>query len=170
MLKQKRNITEAYFDFAREKYTPLINKLAFNISLNASHAEELKIQGLKELVKCMLCYNGRSAFMTFLYGRLKDVFRHMRDSEQRANKVQILDSRSMENIAGPDHDIHSGMMVQECMECLSGNERDIITRFFLKSQTTREISNDTGMVIPAVCKIKRVAINKMRQKYGAELG
>lgn len=169
MLKQKRNITKAYFDFARKKYTPLINKLGFRISdKNGSSRQELNNRGLQELTRCMICYDGSSSFMTFFYGRLKGVFRHMRASERRANKIQILDSLYMASIAGPDRDINSGMMVQEYMECLSGKEHDIITRFFLKSQTTREISNDTGMVIPAVCKIKRVAIKKMRKKHSVE--
>lgn len=166
MLKQKRNITKAYFDYARKKYAPLINKLAFNIGVNASHTEELQTQGLKELVRCMLCYNGSSAFMTFFYGRLECIFKHMRDSERRTNKVQLLDSTSMMSMARHNHDIDSDMMARECMECLNSNEHNVITRFFFEKQTTKEISKDIGMVIPAVCKIKRVAIKKMRQKYG----
>lgn len=166
MMEQRRNITKAYFDFARCQYAPLINKLAFDIGVSGSHSEELRNRGLQELIRCMVCYNGRSSFMTFFYGRLRDVFRHMRDSERRVEKIPTLDSSYIANMVGSSHDIDAGMMAQECIEYLDDDERDVITKFFFHNKTTKEISNDLGLVIPTVCRIKRMAIRKMRNRYG----
>lgn len=169
MMKQQRRITRAYFNLARNQYAPLIQKLAFQIGIKPTQVEELKAQGMEELLKCMICYSHSSSFMTFFYGRLIGIFKHMRDVEQRAMRVQIVPLDFMMNMAGPDYDIDSHMMIQECLECLNDDERNIITELFFNEKTTREISDDYGIVPSTICRIKTRAIDKMQQRCGIGL-
>lgn len=165
MMEPKRNVTKSYFDFARHKYTPLIHMLAFKIGVNKSHSEELENQGLEELIRCMACHNGSKYFTAFLYGRLEYIFKHMRDSERRFKRILTLDSTCITNMTKHNYDVDAGMMAKECMEYLNYDECNVITKFFFRNQTTREISDDLGMVVPTVCRIKRMAIEKMRVRY-----
>ena len=166
MMKIKRRITQSYFDFARHKYAPVIHKIAFLVGFNETQVEELKAQGVKELLKCMICYNGSGSFITFFHGRLTGVFKHMRDAERRAGRIQAMSLDSMANVAGPDHDMDSNMVIQECLGCLNDEERNVVTELFFNDKTTREISNDCGMVPSTICRIKKRAIKKMRKKCG----
>lgn len=165
MMKRQRRITKAYFDIARLQYAPLIQKLAFRIGINKTQVEELRAQATEELLRCMICYSRNGSFMTFFHGRLSGIFKHMRDAEQRARRVQILSLDSMANMAGPDHNMDSHMMVQECLECLNNDERTVITQLFFNKKTMREISDNFGVVASTICRIKTRAMDKMKQKY-----
>jgi RNA polymerase sigma factor (sigma-70 family) len=169
MMRRKRRVTQAYFELAYYQYTPLIQKLAFQMAINKTQVEELKVQAAEELLKCMICYNPSGLFMTFFYGRLVNIFRHMKDMERRARRIQIMSLDSMANIAGPNHDMDSHMMVEEVLEYLDNDERSVITELFLNGKTMREISNEREIVISTVCRIKTRAINKIRQKCQMEL-
>lgn len=163
-MKIKRRITEKYFEMARHQYAPLIQRLAFRIGVNNSQVEEFKVRAYAELLSCMICYKRSGSFMTFFHGRLVDIFRHLRDAEIRARRVIIISMDSMTNIAGPDHDMDSSMMVQECLECLNEKEYDIITDIYFRDKTMREISNSRRIFASTVCRIKARAINKMKKK------
>ncbi len=164
MMEKQRRITKAYFDFARHKYAPLINKLAFRVGANEAQAEEMKSIAIVELLRCMICYNNSSAFMTFLYGRLHDVFRHLRDAEKRAGRIHMMSSDSIANISEPDRDMDTHMVVTECLECLDNEEHYIITELFLNNKTMREISHDSGVVPSTICRVKSRALDKMKKK------
>lgn len=169
MMRPQRRVTKAYFDIACIQYAPLIQKLAFKIGVNNIHIEELKAQAMQELLKCMVCYNRSGSFITFFYGRLTGTFRHMRDSELRAMRVQIMSPDHMENMAGSNHDMDSNIMVQEYLGCLNDDERYVITQLFLNEKTMRDLSSNFGAVASTICRIKTRAINKMRQKCGIGL-
>lgn len=164
MMKIQRRITKAYFDRACHQYAPLIQRLAFQIGDNKIQVEELKAQATEELLKCMICYHRGGSFMTFIFGRLTGIFKHMRDTERRTKRVQIMSLDSMANIAGPDYNMDSHMMVQEYLECLDAEEHEIITDIFFNEKTMREISDGRGIVASTVCRVKARAINKMKQK------
>lgn len=166
-MKKKRRITKTYFDFACCQYAPLIHKLSFTIGIDATQAEELRVRAKEELLKCMICYDRRGSFMTFLYCRLVGIFKHIRDAEYRARRVKTISVDSIINIAQPDCDMDFNMMVQECLECLNDEERDVIMELFFSEKTIREISDDCGSVVSTIYRIKTDAINKMRQKCGA---
>ena len=164
MMKRQRRITKAYFDLARIQYAPLINKLAFQIGTDDTQIEELKAQAEEELLKCMICYRRSGSFITFFHGRLSGVFRHMRDVEHRARRIQIMSLDAMSNIAGPNSDADTHMMIEELMACLNDEERAVITGLFFDEKTMREVSQDQGVVPSTICRIKGRAIDKMRQK------
>lgn len=164
MMKQQRRITQAYFDFARYQYAPLIQKLAFEIGTDMVQIEELKVQGIQELLKCMICYSRGGSFMTFFYGRLINIFRHMRNAEYKVKRIQIIPLDSMLNIAGQDCNIDYRMMVEEFLEYLSNNERNVITELFFNKRTMREISDDLGVAPSTICHIKARAIDRMQRK------
>lgn len=168
MMRRKRRVTQAYFKLAYRQYTPLIQKLAFQMAINKTQVEELKVQAAEELLKCMICYNPSGLFMTFFCGRLINIFRHMKDVERRVRRTQIMSLDSMANIAGPDHDMDFHMMVEEVLEYLDDDERSVITELFFNGKTMREVSNERKVVTSTVCRIKIRAINKMRQKYQTE--
>ncbi len=165
MMEPQRRITKAYFNIACLQYAPLIHKLAFRIGLNKTQVEDLKARAIEELLSCMICYDSRGSFMTFVHGRLTGIFKHMRDAERRARRVKIMPLDSMTNIAGPDCDMDSHMEVQECFEHLDNDERDVITELFFNGKTIREVSGDRGVVPSTICRMKTRAINKMRQKH-----
>lgn len=168
MMKRKRRVTQAYFKLAYYQYTPLIQKLAFRMAINKTQVEELKVQAAEELLKCMICYNFSGLFITFFYGRLVDIFRHMKDVERRAKRIQTMSLDSMANIAGPNHDMDSYMLVEEVLEYLDNDERSVITELFFNGKTMREVSNELKVVTSTVCRIKSRAINKIRQKCQME--
>ena len=104
MISYRRRVTKSYLDFARRKYTQLINQLAYKIGGSLSIVEELQSQGTTELLKCMICYDGRSSFMTFLYGRLSGVFKHVRDVENRTKRIKKFPVESAINLIEQKHD------------------------------------------------------------------
>ena len=169
MMRLQRRITKSYFNLACRQYAPLIQKLAFRIGTNRIQVEELKARALEELLKCMICYDKRGSFITFFHGRLVDIFRHTRDAEFRAKRIQHLSLDSMSHIVGPDDNIDFRMMAQEYMTCLDKDEKNIILAIFFSNQTMRQVSDNLGIVPSTVCRIKTRAIDKMRQKYQVEL-
>lgn len=168
MMKRQRRITKAYFNIARIQYAPLIQKLSLRIGIDGTQVEELKAQGVVELLKCMTCYVRSGSFITFFHGRLVGIFRHMRDAELRARRIQILPLDSLLNIAGSDCDMDSHMMTQECLEFLNNDERNVIMKLFFDEETMREVSDDLGIFVSTVCRMKKKAIDKMKQKCHVE--
>ena len=168
MMKRQRRITKAYFDLARRQYAPLIHKLAFQIGIDDTQIEELKAQAEEELLKCMICYRRSGSFITFFHGRLGGIFRHMRDVENRAKRIQIMSLDAMSSIAGPNIDADTRIMVEELMACLTEEERAVIAGLFFDEKTMREVSLDQGVVPSTICRIKGRAIDKMRQKCETE--
>lgn len=168
MMKIRRRITKAYFYRARKQYAPLVQRLAFTIGIDNTHIEELKSRADEEILKCMICYDKSGSFMTFVYFRLFGIFRHLRDIENRAKRNQSLSMESVGGIAGPEHDADRGMIIQECLDCLDVDERDVITELFFKDKTMREVSMDRGVVASTICRIKTRAIEKMKQKCEIE--
>lgn len=164
MMKLQRRITKVYFDLAVNKYAPLINQLAFRIGVDNTQVEEMKSQAKEELLRCMICYYRSGSFITFFYGRLSGVFRHMRDTEYRARRVQIIPLDAMSTITGPYVDVDIHILVEELMTCLSDKERDIVYGLFFEDKTMREISRDQGIVVSTIHRIKHRAMDKMRQK------
>lgn len=169
MMIIKRRITKAYFDFAYQKYTPLIQKLAFRIGDNETQREELKSHATDELLKCMICYSDIGSFMTFLFGRLVGAFKHIRDKERKIRSRQTTSLDFIADMIEPNYNIDSHMIAQECLEYLDDNERDVIVQFFFNEKTTREISDSLGSAISTIFRIKENAINKMRQRCGTNL-
>lgn len=164
MMKIKRRVTKSYFEIACHQYTPLIQKLAFKIGFNNNQIEELSSRGFEELLKCMICYNRSGSFITFLHGRLDGVFRHMRDAENRSKRIPTMPTDLMEDMSGHNNEINNNMIVQECLECLSKEEYDIIIDLFFDEKTMREVSSERGGVASTICRIKSKAIDKMRKK------
>ncbi len=169
MMDRKRRVTKAYFNFARNQYAPLVKKLSTMIGVDNTQNEELKSRADEELLKCMICYSRSGSFITFLYFRLMGTFRHLRDVENRARRIQSMSADSIVNISEPNYDIDSKMMVQEYLECLDSEEHEIITDIYFNERTMREISDDRGTVPSTICRIKARAINKMRQKCAVGL-
>lgn len=165
MLELKRRITKEYFHLARIKYAPLVTKLSIFVGVDSTHSDELKACADDELLKCMICYNGSGSFITFLYYRLMGVFRHMRDIELKAKRVQSVPIEHMASFAEPYRDLDSRMTVAECLACLDEEETNIITELFFNQKTTREVSASCGIVSSTVCRIKKRAISKMKQGF-----
>ena len=168
MMNRKRRVTEAYFKFARNHYMSLIQKLSFSIGVDLIHVEELQSRGDEELLKCMICYNGNGSFITFLYHRLTGIFRHLRDMENRARRFNSVFIDSISDIVGPDNNVDSNMMAQECLDFLDDEERHIIVERFFNKKTTRTIATEQNTVASSICRITNRAIDKMRQKCGIE--
>jgi RNA polymerase sigma factor (sigma-70 family) len=164
-MKYQRRITKAYFDFGCHQYAPLIQKLAFRVSINKEQIGELKNRAMDELLKCMICYDCSGSFKTFFFGRLFGIFRHMRDAEQKAKRIRIIPLDFMMNMVGPNYDMDSNMMAQECLGCLNEDEYDVITQLFFDERTTREVSDNLGIVASTICRIKTRAIHKMKRKF-----
>lgn len=165
MMKQQRRITLAYLTFARHKYALLIHKLSFRIGIDKVQIEELKIQAIEELLRCMICYDGSGSFMTFFYGRLEDIFRHMRKREERNRRIQSMPIDYIENVGKNN----SHIKTQECLEFLDKDEQNIITSFFFNGDTIRNISVNNGAIPSTVYRKMKEAIKKMRREFMARL-
>jgi RNA polymerase sigma factor (sigma-70 family) len=164
MMNKQRRITRSYFETARRQYMPLIQKLAFQMGDNKTQIEEMVVQAIKELLRCMICYNKSGSFITFFHGRLFGIFKHMQDADRRADRIQKISLDHMSNISDFNHDMDFRMMVQECLECLNENEHYVITELFFNNKTIREISTHCETAPSTIYHIKTSAINKMRQK------
>ena len=161
MMNYKRRITKSYFDFATRKYIPLINRLAYKIGGSLSLVEELQSQGMTELLKCMICYDGRSSFMTFLYGRLDGIFRHVRDVENKTKRIKKLPIESIANLIEQKYDYERSMEIEEYLSILNELELNIIKELFFGSRTLREVSIDHKFIVSTTHQIKTKAITKM---------
>lgn len=170
MMNCKRRITKAYFELACIKYAPLIHRLSTLVGINQTHTEELKSHANEEILKCMICYDGSGSFITFLYGRLHGTFRHMRDNENRARRMITGMMGSLVNMP-EDEDINMDLsiMINECLDCLRDDERDLIVDIFFNNKTMREISFDNGTPLTNLSRKKKGAMNKMKARYGVEL-
>lgn len=159
MMELQRRITKSYFDLARKQYAPLIQKLASQVGMNETQTEEMKVRALEELIRCMVCYRRIGSFITFFYGRLFDIFRHMRDVEQRASRIQ-----NVSNITRNNCNIDSELLVQECLSCLNEEECGVIVDIYFGGQTIREASESRDGVASTVYYIKKRAMDKMKRK------
>lgn len=164
-MKIKRRITKCYFDLACQKYAPLVKKLSFMIGVDVIHAEELQSRSGDEILKCLICFDGRGSFMTFLYTRLRGVFRHMRDMENRARRIQSISMETMINISEKHSNMDTDMVLQECLECLNKEELNIVVDLYLNEKTMRQVAEERGSVASTICRIKTRAIDKMQQKH-----
>ncbi len=164
MMRKQRRITSSYFSAARIQYAPLIQKLVFRIGTSATQREELRIRAMEELLRCMICYDGRGSFMTFLYGRLVNIFRHIRDAEQRAKRIRLVTTETMFSFSSPDNDMDLHIFIEELLGCLNPEEHHIVTQLFFKDKTIREVANECGMAHSTVCRVRERAIDRMKQK------
>ena len=168
MMRLERRITKSYFNLAIKQYAPLVQKLAFRVGINETQIEEMKNRALEELIKCMICYKCSGSFITFFYGRLLNIFRHMRDVEKRANRLQNVSIDLARNVIRDSRDIDSEMVFQECLACLNEEECAVITSIYFGEQTIREVSDANGGVVSTIYYIKKRAIDKMKRKYEVE--
>lgn len=169
MMIPKRRITKSYFIKAKKQYLPMMYKASNTIGINAAHAEELMSHAEEQLLRCMVCYDGRGSFSTLFYHRLFGVLRHMRDAENRARRMPTITIDSMYNTISPAYNMDISMTVDECLNCLDEDEKLVVTAIFFQNKTVREISADCGIVPSTICRIKNKAITKMRQKHLTEL-
>lgn len=165
MMEPKRRILEGYFLLACKQYKPLINKLAFRIGVNSTHAEELKAYGNNELLKCMICYDGRCSFMTFLFSRLSGTFKHMRDTENRVRRIESIPIGFTKDVVRLESDIDLKAAVNECLTCLTDREYTVVNESYFNQKTIREISEDSKIPHSTVWSIRHTAIAKMRRRY-----
>ena len=164
MMEPQRRITDAYFKGALRQYEPMFQKMASVVGLSYSQMDECMSQAGVELLKCMICYQNVGSFITFFHHRLLGAFRHMRDVQKRVNRIK---TSSLEN-AGDDltreYDMDKGMMVEECLGCLTEEQRYVIVELFFNHRTIRQISSDSGIAPSTLCRVKNKAIERMRVK------
>lgn len=166
MMEPQRRITKAYFEIAIKQYEPMVQRMSSSVGLSYSHMDECMSQARTELLKCMICYQNIGSFITFFYHRLLGAFRHMRDVEKRARRIQ---TSSLEGISDPmaeKHDIDTNMMVEECLGCLTSEQRYVIVELFFNHRTMRQISSDSRIATSTLCRVKNKAIYRMRNKCG----
>lgn len=164
MMIKKRRITKGYFYIARLQYVPLIQRLSFFVGENSTQREEMIVRADEELLKCMICYNHSSSFMTFLYCRLMGAFRHMKDADNRAKRIHNISSNNIATIADPHQDNSIHVLIQDCLECLNDSELNIITELFFNEKTMRDISNSSEKVASTIYRIKTRAMEKMKRR------
>lgn len=167
MIEPQRRITKAYFEIAIKQYEPMAQRMASVVGLSYSQRDECMSQARTELLKCMICYQNVGSFITFFHHRLLGAFRHMRDVEKRAKRIQ---TSSMEGISDPlarEYDIDTSMMVEECLGCLTSEQRYVIVELFFNHRTMRQISSDRGIALSTLCRVKNKAIDRMRNKCEA---
>jgi len=167
-MKLRRRITGSYFHFAVNKYAPLINKLACRMAADVSQIDSLINVARKELTKCLACYDCTigGSFMTFYYGRLINVFRHERDSVNRANRISFVPTEEMISIVEGEYDLDIGLTLQECLDCLTEIERFVIMAIYFEDKSMRELATQFGVVHSTVSNIKKTAIAKMQHVCG----
>lgn len=164
MMKPQRRITNAYFMMSIKQYEPMVQKMASMVGLHCSQMDECTSQARVELLKCMICYQNIGSFITLFHHRLLGSFRHMRDVERRVRRIKTSSLESVGDTLTSDYDMDAGMMVEECLECLSEEERYVIVEMFFNHKTIRQISKDNGLAPSTLCRVKNRAIQRMRIK------
>jgi len=168
MIRAKRRITQAYFLAAVEKYRPLIHRLSYRIGDNATQREDLISQAPSEVLRCMICYDGRGSFMTLLFSRLRGVFSHIRDADRRAKRACRMTDELMSQMVGPTPNQDTSMIVREGLECLNKDELDVVTQLFFDNRTIREVAVVNNTVPSVVFRTKERAMKKMRNKLAVK--
>lgn len=176
-MKPQRRITRSRFDLAIKSYGSFINRFIGQMAVGPAQAEEFRSYALEELLKCMICYKhghtgtygaATTNFSTFFHDRIMGAFLHAREVEKRANRSQLVPIEAMATIPTTAPDMDTNILAQECLECLTEDERDVITELFLNGRTMREISNYRGGVHSTIYRIKKRAIDKMRRRFRVE--
>lgn len=174
MMKPQRRITKSRFNLAIKSYGSFINRFVYRMAVSPAQADEFRSYALEELLKCMICYkHGHTGiygapttnFSTFFHDRIIGAFLHAREAEKRANRSQLVPVETMVTIPTTMHDMDTNILAGECMECLTKEEKDVITELFFKGRTMREISNARGGVHSTIYRIKKRAIDKMKRKF-----
>jgi RNA polymerase sigma factor (sigma-70 family) len=171
MLIPKRRITKNYFELACKKYNPLIRKLSYKFGKSVDNVDDMMNRAMLELLKCLICYDSQyGSFMTFLYTRLAGVLRHMRDSELRSNPLLNMRTRidSPGILISHPEDMDTSLFIEECLQHLTTEEREVISGLFYKGKTMRELSKERGTVHSAIHRIKERAIEKMHRICSTE--
>ena len=164
MMIPQRRITDAYFKRALIQYEPMFQRMASVVGLGQSQMDECMSQAGVELLKCMICYQNIGSFITFFHHRLLGAFRHMRDVQKRVDRIKTSSIESAGNDLTREYDMDHGMMVEECLGCLTEEERYIIVELFFNHKTIRQISSDSGIAPSTLCRVKNKAIERMRVK------
>lgn len=168
MIEPQRRITIGYFEIAIKQYAPMVQKMVSIVGLNYSQIDECMSRAKVELLKCMICYQNIGSFITFFHHRLLGDFRHMRDVEKRARRIQTSSMEGMSDMLVGEYNMDARMMVEECLECLTEKERYIIVELFFNHRTMRQISGDSGIAPSTLCRIKNQAMERMRNKCEVE--
>ncbi len=164
MIEPQRRITHAYFNIALKQYEPMVQKMASVVGLSHSQMDECMSQARIELLKCMICYQNIGSFITFFHHRLSGAFRHMRDVEKRVKRIQTSSLEGMADTLTSEYNMDAGMMVEECLSCLTEEEHYVIVELFFNHKTVRQISSDSGIAPSTLCRVKNRAIERMRIK------
>ena len=164
MIEPQRRITSAYFNIAIKQYAPMVQRMSSSVGLNYSQMDECLSHAKTELLKCMICYQNVGSFITFFHHRLLGAFRHMRDVEKRARRIQISSLEGTSDPMAGEHDMDTDMMVEECLGCLTSKQRYVIVELFFSHRTMRQISSDSGIAPSTLCRLKNRAIERMRNK------
>jgi len=164
MMVPQRRITDTYFRIALKQYEPMVQKMASVVGLKPSQMDECLSQARVELLKCMICYQNIGSFITFFHYRLLGAFRHMRDVEKRFGRVQTSFLEDTSDTLTSEYNMDTGIMVEECLSCLTAKERCIIVELFFNHKTVRQISSENGIAPSTLCRVKNKALEKMRVK------
>lgn len=163
MMIQVRRVTQSYYLFAKNKYMPFIEQLAYKIGNNRSQREDFVCIGIEELLKCIVCYNQSSAFTTFLYSRLSGMMRNLKAKQEKTQRIKIVPID--DNFISVNHQTDINDTITDYINQLTQLERFVITELFFNCRTMREISNLCGTVPSVVYNTKQRAIAKMKSRY-----
>ena len=163
----KRRVTQAYFEFAIEKYSPLMRRIVSSLGGDHHQQQEFQHVAIEELLKCMICFdrNGGGSFVTFFYGRVCNICRHIKKRERKAKRVQFIDDIESVSLSRYSYTpVPEGVeQIEEYLEGLSQKERFIIIELFVNSKTIAELSRETGIGKATISAVKFKALRKMKQ-------
>ena len=168
LIKPLRRITRSYFNAAVDKYISLIHNLIIRTCNDASQIDHFKSCAMEELLKCMICYNGSSSFITFLYSRLYGTFRHINDNIRRLNRINFISLDTNITTAMFNQEYNFDLYLRDIFRHLTSDEYIVITKFYIDNKTIKEISHEIGMVQSTVYHTKNRAIEKIRNRLMAK--
>lgn len=170
---KRRRITASYYEMAKEN--PSIKRVIWSIvgrwANNATEMEDFNDIADHELLRCMRGYDQSRnvSFTTFLFGRVRNSIRHAIDVEKRAKRVILTGNPGLFAI-GDGHGPDVSLLVQECLECLTDEERDVITELFFNHETLRSLAVKKKVCHATIGFKRKRALKKMRAMCGVDGG
>jgi len=158
----KRRITETYFNIIRNQQSTIgiINNIVFRMANNQTETDEFMFLADDAFALAVAEFDPNSgAFATILYHKVLNTLRHARDTINRTNRVQLIDSLILDSI--PDKE-NLGIMIRDCLSCLDIRSRRIIVKFFFEKKNIREIAAEENTNYAAIFLTKRNALSLMK--------
>ncbi len=136
--------TEAFSELARRHETIVYN-VAYRFMRDGAAAEDMAQEAFIKAFRLLKSFRGDSKFSTWLYRVTCTVCLTELNRRKRRREVHLVEGSPDLPTVPPAGADDMPEIVRRCVESLPGRYANIITQYYLKERSYREIANDLGV-------------------------